>query len=55
MAQPGRLRSLGVEVRHGDLHSASDLEAIGSIDWVIDAAANPNVLAGVDGKASSPG
>lgn len=42
-----------MEVRHGDLSSASDLEAIGSIDSVIDAAANPSVLAGVDGKASS--
>jgi CDP-paratose 2-epimerase len=48
-----RLRSLDVEVRHGDLRNASDLETIGSIDWVIDAAANPSVLAGVDGKASS--
>jgi len=48
-----RLRSLGVHVQHGDLRSASGLEAIGSIDCVIDAAANPSVLAGVDGKASS--
>ena len=40
-------------MRHADLRSASDLETIGSIDWVIDAAANPSVLAGVDGNASS--
>lgn len=42
-----------MEVRHGDLSSASDLEVIGSIDSVIDAAANPIALAGLDGKASS--
>ena len=40
-------------MRHADLRSASDLETIGSIDWVIDAAANLSILAGVDGKASS--
>ena len=38
---------------HGDLRQASDLETLGSVDWVIDAAANPSVLAGVDGKGSS--
>ena len=48
-----RLRSLGVHVLDGDLRSALDLETIGSIDWVIDAASNPSVLAGVDGNASS--
>jgi CDP-paratose 2-epimerase len=31
---------------------ASDLEAVGASDWVIDAAAHPSVLAGVDGKSS---
>jgi CDP-paratose 2-epimerase len=30
----------------------SDLEAIGPSDWVIDAAAHPSVLAGVDGRSS---
>ena len=44
---------LGVRMIHGDIRMASDLEAVGKIDWVIDAAANPSVLAGVDGKASS--
>ncbi len=32
---------------------ASDLEALPVADWVIDAAANPSVLAGVDGRSSS--
>ena len=48
-----RLTALGVKIIHGDIRNASDLEAIGPFDWVIDAAANPSVLAGVDGKSSS--
>ena len=43
----------GVKVVHGDIRHASDLEPIGHVDWVIDAAANPSVLAGVDGKTST--
>jgi CDP-paratose 2-epimerase len=46
------LKRLGVAVRHGDLRSASDLETLPDCDWVIDAAANPSVLAGVDGRTS---
>jgi CDP-paratose 2-epimerase len=47
------LRKRGVTVRHGDLRCASDLEELTGIDWIIDAAANPSVLAGVDGATSS--
>lgn len=47
------LKQIGVEVRHGDIRSASDLEEFPHIDALIDAAANPSVLAGVDGKTSS--
>jgi CDP-paratose 2-epimerase len=47
------LRKRGVAVHHGDLRCASDLEGIGEIDWIIDAAATPSVLAGVDGTTSS--
>jgi CDP-paratose 2-epimerase len=47
------LRSLGVKLFHGDLRAASDLETLPAVDWVIDAAANPSVLAGVDGRTSS--
>ena len=42
-----RLRKLGVEFTHGDIRSASDFETLPKVDWVIDAAANPSVLAGV--------
>ena len=47
------LRQRGVTVRHADLRCASDLEPIGSVDWIIDAAANPSVLAGLNGTTSS--
>lgn len=47
------LKKLGIQLFHGDLRSASDLEQLPRVDGVIDAAANPSVLAGVDGKTSS--
>lgn len=47
------LRHLGVDLRHGDIRSSSDFESLPPVDWVIDAAANPSVLAGVDGRTSS--
>jgi CDP-paratose 2-epimerase len=48
-----RLRKLGVEVFHGDIRAASDFDSLPDADWVIDAAANPSVLAGVQGGFSS--
>jgi CDP-paratose 2-epimerase len=47
------LRALGVEVRHADIRLASDFETLPAVDVVVDAAANPSVLAGVDGHTSS--
>jgi CDP-paratose 2-epimerase len=47
------LKQLGVNLFHGDLRAASDLETLPAVDWVIDAAANPSVLAGTDGRTSS--
>lgn len=47
------LKNLGVKLFHADLRSHSDFEALPAVDWVIDAAANPTVLAGVDGRTSS--
>lgn len=47
------LKHRGVKLFHGDLRVSSDLETLPGVDWVIDAAANPSVLAGVDGKTSS--
>jgi CDP-paratose 2-epimerase len=48
-----RMERLGVEFIHGDLRSASDLSGVPACDWVIDAAANPSVLAGLGGAGSS--
>jgi CDP-paratose 2-epimerase len=47
------LKCAGVQLHHGDIRMASDLEALDPADWVIDAAAQPSVLAGRDGKTSS--
>jgi CDP-paratose 2-epimerase len=47
------LRKLGVTFVHGDIRSASDVEALPDSDWVIDAAANPSVLAGIAGGGTS--
>lgn len=47
------LTKLGIEFRHLDIRNASDINALPAVDWVIDAAANPSVLAGVDGQVSS--
>lgn len=47
------LRQLGVTLIHGDIRLPADLEDLPRPDWVIDAAANPSVLAGRDGRASS--
>jgi CDP-paratose 2-epimerase len=47
------LAKLGVRVFHSDIRNAADLESLPVADWIIDAAANPSVLAGVDGKTSS--
>lgn len=48
-----RLREMGVGFVHGDIRSASDFEALPATDFVIDAAANPSVLAGVRGAFTS--
>ena len=43
----GRMQKLGIDLRHLDIRSQSDIETLGPADWVIDAAANPSVLAGM--------
>jgi CDP-paratose 2-epimerase len=47
------MRRHGIRVLHGDIRIPSDLETLPRCDWIIDGAANPSVLAGVDGKTSS--
>lgn len=40
------LERLGVRVAHGDVRLPGDIDDLGRFDWVIDAAAEPSVLAG---------
>ena len=48
-----RLEKLDIHVWHGDLRVASDLDGLPHVDYLIDAAANPSVLAGIDGQSNS--
>lgn len=47
------LPKYGCKIFYGDVRSRSDLDQLPPVDWVIDAAANPSVSAGVDGSVSS--
>lgn len=46
------LISKNIRFVHGDVRMRSDIDALPACDWVIDAAANPSVLGGVDGRSS---
>jgi CDP-paratose 2-epimerase len=48
-----KLTNLGINLIRGDIRSQSDSNALPKVDWVIDCAANPSVLAGLDGNSSS--
>ena len=45
------LRARGVGVVHGDVRVPADIDPLGPFDWVIDAAAEPSVLAGTAADA----
>ena len=45
------LHKRGVTVVHGDARCQSDVDALGECDWLIDAAAEPSVLAGTAAMA----
>jgi CDP-paratose 2-epimerase len=47
------LRQLGVGFFHGDVRCQSDFDQLPDVDWVIDAAAQPSVLIGADGRTRS--
>ncbi len=49
----GLFRARGIRCVHGDVRNPSDLEGLPRPDWIIDAAANPSVLAGAVGGVSS--
>jgi CDP-paratose 2-epimerase len=46
------LRGLGCDIRIGDVRDLSLLDSLPDCDWILDCAANPSVLAGVDGSSS---
>lgn len=46
------LRRLGIDVRIGDIRDEETVYSLPAADFVIDAAANPSVLAGMDGSTS---
>src|SRR5580658_9109361 len=45
------LKRRGVELLHGDIRNAEDLEAAGRPDLIIECSAEPSVSAGYDGNA----
>jgi len=47
-----RLKSIGCKFIHGDVRIADDVASLPKVDWIIDCAANPSVLAGVGGGAA---
>lgn len=47
------LRALGIDVRLGDIRDASTIDSLPRVDFVLDCAANPSVLAGIDGQTSA--
>jgi CDP-paratose 2-epimerase len=47
------LRNTGIEIIRGDIRNQSDIETLPTVDWIIDCAANPSVLAGLDCQSSS--
>jgi len=46
------LKKLGIRFLHGDIRSRSDVELLPDADWVIDCAANPSVLSGLEGDTT---
>lgn len=47
------LTNSGIKFFRGDVRCHSDIDGLPKVDWVIDCAANPSVLAGLEGKGTS--
>lgn len=43
-----RLKGAGVEFIHGDIRNKEDFDQIGKVDFLVDAAAEPSVMAGIN-------
>ena len=48
-----KLADKQIKIYRGDIRCVSDINALPKVDWVIDCAANPSVLAGISGNDSS--
>ena len=42
------LRKLGIDLFRGDIRVQTDIDTLPKVHWVIDCAANPSVLAGLE-------
>jgi len=47
------LKHLGCTFFHGDIRNKEDVDELPKVDWIIDCAANPSVLAGLQGGSFS--
>ena len=47
------LRNLGIDLFRGDIRVQTDIDTLPKVHWVIDCAANPSVLAGLERDSSS--
>jgi CDP-paratose 2-epimerase len=45
-----RLKAAGIEFIHGDIRNKEDFDEVGEVDFIFEAAAEPSVLAGIDGS-----
>lgn len=49
----GDLARIGCEFHHGDIRSPDDIAGLPKVDWVIDCAAIPSVMAGLSGDSAA--
>lgn len=47
------IKDYNIKFSRGDIRCSSDVDSLPQVDWVIDCAANPSVLAGLNGQSSS--
>ena len=48
-----KLDQHSIQFIRADIRSQSDIDSLPKVDWVLDCAANPTVLAGIDGQTST--
>ena len=48
-----KLQKVGIDLIRGDIRISSDVDSLPAVDWIVDCAANPSALAGLDGQSTS--